>query len=151
MNEEFLSYEIALKLKELGFNEPCFTYYYNINGNIRTDLSINIHNAWTYAGTKKLGTTLAPLYQQVFRWFREQFNWQSSIEATKDQHNHELGYNYWIWNNKTGEEHHTMPKNRPSGDWEFEKYEDAEIACLIKLIEIVKNETKCIIKQQLHI
>jgi hypothetical protein len=75
----------------------------------------------------------------TFRWFREQHNWQHSIEATSDQHNRELGYNYWIWNHKISEEHHTMPKNRPSGDWIFETYEEAEIACLIKLIEIVKQ------------
>jgi hypothetical protein len=142
MNNEFVSYEIALKLKELGFDEPCFTYYYNITGNIRTGLSINIDNAWTYSGTKKLGITLAPIYQQVFRWFREQFNWQSSIEVTKDQHNHELGYNYWIWNSKTGEEHHTMPKNRPSGDWCFTTYKTAQIACILDLISIIKIQVK---------
>ena len=32
-----------------------------------------------------------------------------------------------------------MPQNCPSGDWEFKTYEEAEIACLIKLI---KKETK---------
>ena len=74
----------------------------------------------------------------VFRWFREQYDWQSSIEATKDQHSHELGFNYWIWNNKTGEEYHTMPKNKPSGDWCFKTYEEAELACIIKLIELAK-------------
>lgn len=39
MKEQFVTYEIALKLKELGFNEPCIAYYvvnkdkfiYNIN------------------------------------------------------------------------------------------------------------------------
>jgi hypothetical protein len=142
MNNEFVSYEIALKIKELGFDEPCFTYYYNINGNIRTGIVVNIHNAWTYAGTKKLGITLAPLYQQVFRWVREQFNWQSSIEATNDQHNHELGFNYWIWNNVTGKEYNTMPKNRPSGDWCFKTYEEAQLECIKDLISIIKNQKK---------
>ena len=142
MEKEFVSYEIALKLKELGFDEPCFTYYYNINGNIRTGLSINIHNAWTYAGTKKLETTLAPLYQQVFRWFREEFNWQFSIEATNDQHSHQLGYNYFIWNNKTGEEHNTMPKDSPFGDWCFKTYEEAQKECILDLISIIKNQKK---------
>jgi hypothetical protein len=142
MIEEFVSYEIALELKELGFDEPCLTYYYELTSNLRTHIGVDIGNAWTYAGTKKLGFTLAPLYQQAFKWFRKEHNWQFSIEATKDQHNHELGFNYWIWNSKTGEEYHTMPKNRPSGDWCFKTYEDAEITCLIKLIEIVKNETK---------
>jgi hypothetical protein len=74
----------------------------------------------------------------TFRWFREQYDWQATIEATSDQHSHKLGYNYWIWNHKTGEEHHTMPNNRPSGDWIFETYEGAELACIIKLIELVK-------------
>ena len=78
----------------------------------------------------------------AFRWFREQFNWQSSIEATNDQHSHELGFNYWIWNNKTGEEHHTMPKNRPSGDWCFKTYEEAQKECIMDLISIIKNQKK---------
>jgi len=75
----------------------------------------------------------------TFRWFREKYDWQASIEATSDQHSHNLGYNYWIWNHKTGEEHHTMPKNRPSGDWIFETYEEAELECLLKLIKIIKQ------------
>lgn len=75
----------------------------------------------------------------TFRWFREKYDWQSSIEATSDQHSRKLGYNYWLWNHKTGEEHHTMPNNRPSGDWIFETYEEAELGCIIKLIEIVKQ------------
>jgi hypothetical protein len=74
----------------------------------------------------------------VFKWFREKYDWQATIEATSDQHSHKLGYNYWIWNPQTGEEHHTMPNDRPSGDWIFETYEEAELACLNKLIEIAK-------------
>ena len=31
MEEIFVTYEIALELKELGFNEPCFGFYYNKN------------------------------------------------------------------------------------------------------------------------
>ena len=77
----------------------------------------------------------------VFRWFREQYDWQATIEATSDQHSRKLGYNYWIWNPQTGEEHHTMPKDRPSGDWIFETYEEAELECIKKLIEIVKKQT----------
>jgi hypothetical protein len=75
----------------------------------------------------------------TFRWFREKYDWQATIEATSDQHSRKLGYNYWLWNHKTGEEHHTMPNNRPSGDWIFETYEEAELGCIIKLIEIVKQ------------
>ena len=135
MNNEFVSYEIALKLKELGFDESCFGYY-NIDPALKTppvNISIPFNHEWCLS---------APLFQQIFRYFREKFNWQASIEATKDQHSRELGYNYWIWNSETGLEYHTMPMNCPSGDWEFKTYEDAELACLLKLIEIIKNETE---------
>lgn len=89
------------------------------------------------------GLTLNDIHKTVlnsltFRWFREKYDWQATIEATSDQHSRKLGYNYWLWNHKTGEEHHTMPNNRPSGDWIFETYEEAELACIIKLIEIAK-------------
>jgi len=142
MNNEFVSYEIALKLKELGFDEPCFTYYYELTSNLRTHLGVDINNAWTYSKNKKLGFTLAPLYQQVFRWFREQFNLQSSIEATNDQHSNELGYNHFIWNNVTGEGHHTMPIDRPFGDWCFKTYEEAQKNCILNLISIIKIQVK---------
>ena len=29
MNKEFLSYELAIKLKQLGFDELCFAHYFN--------------------------------------------------------------------------------------------------------------------------
>ena len=132
MNNEFVSYKIALALKELGFDEPCYDNY-NIYGKLwglRLNKQVKIKEA-----------CLAPTFSQAFRFFREKFNWQASIEATKDQHSRELGYNYWIWNSETGEEYNTMPQNCPSGDWEFKTYEEAEIACLIKLIKIILNKS----------
>ena len=72
MNKEFIPYEQALALKELGFDEQCFGYYYTLNG-----------KDWKFADDKQydsldefynigsMCTILAPLYQQVFRWFRE--------------------------------------------------------------------------------
>jgi hypothetical protein len=136
MNKEFVSYEIALKLKELGFKEQCFSFY---------DIEKKIYAS---EGYYKIGynvlneEVIAPLYQQVFRWFREQFNWQSSIEATNDQHSHKLGYNHFIWNNVTGEEYHTMPKDSPFGDWCFKTYEEAQKECILDLISIIKNQKK---------
>jgi hypothetical protein len=128
MEKEFVPYEIAIQLKELGFDEPCFATW---NGET-LDMSLQIPSDDYF--------TKAPTFSQCFKFFREKHNWQHSIEPTADQHSHQLGYNYWIWNYKTGEEHHTMPKNRPTGDWEYETYEEAELACLDKLIEIVKTK-----------
>ena len=61
MIKEFVSYEMALELKELGFDEPCFTYYYDISGELRKNISVDIHNGWTYFPNLKL-ITLAPTF-----------------------------------------------------------------------------------------
>ena len=154
METEFVPYELALKLKAIGFNEPCFNRFYTKPKSKMFGVDEKGRHYPMKNTPKKLYTTgehftlnystviAAPLYQQVFRWFREKYSWQHSIEPTKDQHCFELGYNYWIWNHITGEEHHTMPKNRPSGDWEYETYEKAELACLDRLIEIVESKIK---------
>ena len=131
MNKDFVPYELAVKLKELGFDEPCFGFYIASQLFVTSDI---VHNS------SDIPVCKAPTFSQTFRFFREKYDWQHSIEPTKDQHRFELGYNYWIWNHITGEEHHTMPKNRPSSDWEYETYEEAELECLKKLIEIVKQK-----------
>jgi hypothetical protein len=134
MNKEFVPYEQALELKELGFKEECAAHYLDVDDlelkwKIYRNLSINTNNCLQ-----------APLYQQAFRWFREKYNIQATIEPTKDQHRFELGFNYWIWDTKTGEEWFTEPKDRPAGDYVFDTYEEAELECLKKLIEIVKTK-----------
>jgi len=131
-NKEFIPYEQALALQQLGFNEECFGTWFELEGKYSVIIRNNLYG-------NDLQTP-SPLRQQSFRFFREKYEWQHSIEPTADQHSHQLGYNYWIWNYKTGEEYHTMPKNRPSGDWEYKTYEEAELECLKKLIEIVKNK-----------
>jgi hypothetical protein len=141
MNNEFVSYEIALKLKELGFNEPCI-FGYNDYHVLRSKIASSFDGDFVKWNEKYDRDLKAPLYQQAFRFFREQFNWQSQIEATNDQHNHELGFNYFIWNNITGEEYHTMPKDSPFGDWCFKTYEEAQKECILDLISIIKNLKK---------
>ena len=133
MEKDFLPYEESYQLMKLGYNEPCLKYTPILMADARNP---PFESDW-YVLEKKLGL---PLFSQAFRWFREKHNWQNSIDPTADQHSHQLGYNYWIWNYKTGEEHHTVPKNRPSGDWEYETYEEAELACIKKLIQIVKEQ-----------
>jgi hypothetical protein len=126
MKNEFLSYEMALALKELGFDEPCFTYYYNITNNIRTGLSIHIHNAWTYAGTKESETTLAPTFSQAFKFFREKYKLPSWIYTSDNEK-----FYYGILRDTR----FLIDGNKPC-----ETYEEAEWRCLLKLIEVVKNK-----------
>lgn len=133
MNKEFIPYEQALELKELGFDEECFGYYvlaevrdYKNNGlDIRNEIVLNTLN-----GFRKYDDeiqTSAPLYQQAFRWFREKYNLPSNLELFH------TGWDYVI-----------IPRDFEEitdfGCGPYETYEEAELACLKKLIEIVKNK-----------
>jgi hypothetical protein len=118
MTKEFVPYKLAVKLKELGFDEPCFTYYYEDTGKIRTGLSIHIHNGWTYSGTKRLETTLAPTFSQSFRWFREKYDLNYVIVKAES----------WFYT--------INGCNTQEG---FNTYKEAELACLTKLIKIVQG------------
>ena len=131
MEKEFVSYEIALKLKNLGFDEPCITYYYELTSNIRTHLAIDIRNAWTYSGNKKLGFTLAPLYQQVFKWFRNKYDIDFSIDTTYSRYNENTSKKYsGVIDNKTVFINVGF----------YDTYEEAELAGLQKMIKIIEKE-----------
>ena len=76
MNKEFVSYEQALALKELGFDEFCFAYYKDIKGEkVLLDDSMNFD-----------GECDAPLYQQAFRWLHEQLGFKSSCMPLNIEH-----------------------------------------------------------------
>jgi hypothetical protein len=133
MQKEFVSYEVALKLKELGFDEPCFTYYYELTSNLRTHLGVDINNAWTYSGNKKLGFTLAPLYQQVFKWFREEKLIDLIVSRYQSRDDGDTYYYYQITNDYGIEETRHFKEG-------FFTYEEAELAGLQKMIEIIENK-----------
>ena len=127
MKNEFVSYEMALALKELGFNEPCFTYYYNVSGNLRTNISVDVDNGWTYFPNKK-SIILAPTFSQAFRFFREKYNLHSNIKCVNTTHNNHFRFEIEL----KGE---TLAcRNK------IDSYEDAELMCLRKIIETIKNK-----------
>ena len=117
MEKEFIPYEQALALKELGFSKSCI-FCYDENGKQSTDVIPfgRNYNSFEFFIS-------APLYQQAFRWFREKYKYSSYIkEATKDK------YRFYI--EKFDEKFYNS---------EILIYEEAELECLKKLIEIVKK------------
>ncbi len=76
MKNEFTSYEQALELKELGFDESCLAFY---NGKFLESTNYNFDN-----GTSKdIGLCIvAPLYQQAFRWLHEQLDMKGVMPTT---------------------------------------------------------------------
>ncbi len=68
MSKEFVPYEQALELKELGFDENYIACY-------SSDGKLYSNELWKYKDGIK-----APLYQQSFRWFREKYGLHQHIE-----------------------------------------------------------------------
>ena len=122
MEKEFIPYEQALELKELGFDEPCFGYYLCKNSAFGVELELTTD--WIDLLPYDSSSCKAPLYQQAFRWFRDNGNVSEIFSQL-------LPSNKYKWGFKI---------QRVEGITDgFFTYEEAELACLKKLIEIVKN------------
>lgn len=135
MEKEFVKYEQALALKELGFNESCLGIYYGNGDNEFMGYSLESSKELTNK-FKELGHISAPLYQQTFRWFREK-QYYSEINVGCTQIDGAIGFSWRIWKPWLIEE---WSPERPGEEWSYETYEEAESACLDKLIEIIKNK-----------
>jgi len=131
MEKEFIPYEQALALKELGFEEECFGEYFQIGHNfgqlVTSNEDIDIMLNIIYECN-------APLYQQAFRWFREKYDFYSIVfYHTDDKVVFQNPHYFRIYEMKYKGEQIEHSK-------EFKSYEEAELECLKKLIEIIKNK-----------
>jgi hypothetical protein len=70
MKKEFIPYEEALAFKELGFDEPCFSVYYN--GEYHEH---GIQNQFLHEKNE----CSAPLYQQAFRWLYQKLDIEKGV------------------------------------------------------------------------
>jgi len=116
MLEEFCTYEQALALKELGYDKQGFRYWTKNNMFSSQELSCE----------KPLPKDAfeAPLKQQVFKWFRDKHKIDSHVEK--------------YLSSEDVIEYFFMANDEESIN--FETYEEAESACIDKLIEIVKKK-----------
>ena len=135
MKKEFVSYELAVKLKELGFNEPCLFLYNSTDDDPKPFLAnpadaMDWNTLYVHRTNKHLMS--APTYSQAFRWFREKYHIIGEVKFKGGKTTKTAWYDYVIyseidWNDEN-----------PSKQWK--KHEEAELACLTKLIEIVENK-----------
>jgi hypothetical protein len=139
MNAEFIPYQQALDLKELGFDEPCFGYYNNIGKLFFNTNGQPVGKDWVWEGNQIVPTdmALAPLYQQCFRFFREKYKLYHHITQYYGEH-----FFYKIEDMVHPRRYEEYPVEKLRNFGEYTSQEDAELACLIKLIEIVKDENK---------
>jgi hypothetical protein len=76
MKEQFVSYEIALELKKLGFKEECLAKYCRYNPTDNIELFPHSQNFFDgyfdgCVNAFKEDKIAAPLWQQVIDWFRD--------------------------------------------------------------------------------
>ena len=133
IENEFIIYYLAFRMKQLGFNEVCFSYY--LNGIIQPTLNPKDYTSFehiTGVRLKYFEYVLAPTWQSAFEWFREKYGLYSYIEPVEvEQAVSPIKYDYVILENVDTEE---LYNNKP-----YHTYKEAEIACLVKLIEIVES------------
>jgi hypothetical protein len=116
--KDFTLYPEAFKLKQLGFDELCFGWYDCYSK------MVNYEKAHNSCGWLNGNHCSAPTYSQAFRWFREKYKLGAIVAQFGWGIENELGQIiYDISDGKT-----------PSC------YEESELDCLKKLIEIVKDE-----------
>lgn len=140
MKNEFVPYDIALAMKELGFDEPCFGQYFKFTNNTN-DFEFRLFRdcEWKDRTSKWWNENIsedneelyisAPLYQQCFRWFDYSTEWSGFIVPSKE----EGCFEWWIQNYEDPN-YLTIE----SDDWYIGR-EEAQDACLRKLIEICKK------------
>jgi hypothetical protein len=146
MEKEFIPMDLALRLKALGFDEPCFagfnptpfdyddlenliypTIHLEFDGEdiIYNDFQTEEPNIWTIDSD----VILAPTFSQAFRFFRKKYELHYCIHS---DYTWNISGGIWDLNEYKGSRY----------DWDSEPYstyEEAESDCLTNLIEIVEK------------
>jgi hypothetical protein len=142
MEKEFVTYELALKLKQLGFDEPCLAYWDNDKLFVIDRNSERIQKNSNYKDIFE-GIISAPLFSQAFRWFREKYGLYSWIQLhngyINDSFYSKLPITFSIMDRKTGNKYYERDIQH---NYLYKTNEEAELECLKKLIEIVEQKEK---------
>jgi len=131
--EDFVLYDEALEMMEIGFDEPCFGYWFK---NPQKKYIPEIwQGSWENMTSQENIRTLyygisAPTYAQCFRWFRKKYQFSHSVHRYWDDGQF-LGF-YRMIESFDGE---TIINTET-----FKEYEEAELDCLRELIKIVKTK-----------
>lgn len=125
IENDYVLYPQAVAIKELGFNEPCLFSFYHYGEKIDSIYA----DLCNYNAGKRVS---APTYSQAFRFFRNNYKLHSHINSD----------NSWnisggIWDlNGYKDSRYDLDSDA------YKSYPEAELTCLIKLIEIVKRNKK---------
>ena len=127
MEKEFVSYEIALRMKQLGFNEPCMAVYFGNGLNELFTFNPSIAKEINERMVE-LGHISCPTFSQAFRWLRENYE----LWFRPDYYDEMKEYNF------QGSIHELGKYSAVADIGNHKSAEEAELACLEKLLEIVE-------------
>jgi hypothetical protein len=126
MKKEFAPYKLALRMKALGYDEPCFGVYPLNGGDV-------ILCGSTERMRPKMESILAPTFSQAFRWLRDEYDLWGCIQKYPISENPKRCY-YELRGDNINTDNDESPNSYMSG-W-FDSYNDAELACLTKMLDI---------------
>jgi hypothetical protein len=124
---EFIPYEESIELRDLGFDSICLYIYDNHRDNIR----LPIYGLFDNEEPERFIN--APLYTQVFNWFREKHN----IEGfTTPLISEVKGITF---NNRKYQSFVIKDGNRYDSRL-YDTFDEAQIICVRKIINIMKEK-----------
>ena len=148
IQSQFCSYEIALKLKELGFDEECFCTYHNAelsrNPSHKIDATPIQGKPYVWKNSKVHNSIVCvPLWQQVIDWFLVKYNiWinidTSLIKFYKDEELQPSKFQFIIENLENRDADYMFH----SADEElfYFDYKYAREQAILKIIELCQNK-----------
>ena len=128
IEKDFVPYEEALALKELGFDEKCFCNWeesWSPEPEHEIRMVLTTEQTWL-----RPGWIHAPTFSQAFRFFRNKHNINAQIAFCEYSVSSENSWKFTFDN----------PTNVLIWNGKFNTYEEAELECLKVLIEMVKTK-----------
>lgn len=123
MCEDYVSYELAVKLKSCGFDEPCAAFYEHIDGKMY--FSVDGNEDWNSGVDYS-----APLLYQAQKWLRE----VKRMEVNASWSNNEC---YWFFYTNLMDGPDII--NLDISDSVYSTYEQALSAGLPAALELIKK------------
>ena len=125
MENEFVDYNLALRIKQLGFDKPCLAFYQVENFEEKPcgvdDKDEYLRTGFATCKNSEIPEhfTAAPTWQSAFAWFREKYG----VYMVPKKYDETKWWVEWgSWTSKV-----------------CESFEEAQQACLEKLCEIVEK------------
>jgi hypothetical protein len=134
MEKEFVTIDLALRMKQLGFNEPCFGVYPLNGGDV-------ILCGSTERMRPKVENILAPTWQSAFDWFGEKYQLYASVVVDQTSYpKYAYEISRFIGN----------PKDLTEEEWDWDDmifspslYRttiEARLYCLTELLNVVEEK-----------